>query len=141
MLPGSFQYMEDTEIEEQNVDDVYPSKTYRLDLENNRIIGMVDELDAIRQAVNKMLYTDRYSDVIYSGNYGSDLYALRGSQMDYAKLLTPSYIENCLLQDDRISEVNNVIVVKADAESLFVSFSVKTIYGNLDETVEVRVNG
>ncbi len=142
MLPKSFQYIEDSEEEvEENDEVIYPSYTYKLDMENGRIQGMADELEAVRQAVYKMLYTDRYSEIIYDEYYGCDLYVLRGTAVDYAELLTPTYIEDCLLQDDRIEAVEDIEIETVDTESLFVSFTVVTKFGNTREQVEVKVNG
>lgn len=141
MLPASFQYIENSEVEEENDEVIYPSYTYKLDMENGRVLGMTDELDAVRQAVYKMLYTDRYSEIIYDEYYGCDLYVLRGTTLDYAELLTPTYIEDCLLQDDRIEAVEDIEIETVDTDSLFVSFTVQTIFGNTREQAEVKVNG
>ena len=141
MLPASFQYIENSEVEEENDEIIYPSYTYKLDMENGRVQGMTDELDAVRQAVYKMLYTDRYSEIIYDEHYGCDLYVLRGTAIDYAELITPTYIEDCLLQDDRIEAVEDIKIETIDIDTLFVSFTVQTIFGNTREQVEVKVNG
>lgn len=142
MLPASFQYIEDSEEYIEGVSDpTYPSYTYKLDLENGRIAGMTDDLEAVRQAVYKMLYTDRYGEIIYSEDYGSDLHILRGTTIDYAEVLTPTYIRDCLITDDRVKDVEDIVIEQVDTDSLFVSFTVKTIFGNFREKTEVLVNG
>ena len=59
----------------RNVEKVvlYPTKTYALDMENDRIKGYADGLAAMRQAVYKILMTDRFLHIIYSTNYGTEL--------------------------------------------------------------------
>ena len=56
-----------TELTELEVT-TQPSKTYNLDTVRNRIGAMIDGREAIMQAVQKILYTERYANVIY----GSD---------------------------------------------------------------------
>ena len=56
-----------TEAEEQ------PSLTYRLDLENGRIVGRVDKLEAVNQAIRKAIITPRFKCLIYDNQYGSEV--------------------------------------------------------------------
>ena len=59
-----------------------PSRTWRLDLEQNQLSGMTDGLDAVTQAVFLALHTDRYRHVIYSWQYGVELDDLFGQPKD-----------------------------------------------------------
>ena len=52
-----------------------PSKTYRLDLEEGRILGMVDGQEAVRQAIHKAIITPRWKCLIYDNQYGSEIEA------------------------------------------------------------------
>ena len=45
-----------------------PTRTYKV--VNGRIVGYVDSLDAMRQAVEKVLLTERFAYNIYTANYG-----------------------------------------------------------------------
>ena len=141
MLPKSFDYMEETNPEEDNNTETLPSNTYKMDLENGRVVGMTDGLDAVRQMVFKMLLTDRYSEIIYDENYGSDLFVLRGKPIDYAEVLTPDYIESCLLQDDRVESVEDIVITQKDSDTLYASFTVNTVYGSIPMQTEVKANG
>ena len=53
-----------------------PSRTYRL--KNDRVLGYVDGLEAVKQAVNCILNTERFEYVIYSWNYGREFSKLYG---------------------------------------------------------------
>lgn len=141
MLPKSFDYMEETNPEEDDNTETLPSNTYKMDLENGRVVGMTDGLDAVRQMVFKMLLTDRYSGIIYDENYGSDLFVLRGEPIDYAEVLTPDYIESCLLQDDRVKSVEDIVITQKDSDTLYASFTVNTVYGSIPMQTEVKANG
>jgi phage baseplate assembly protein W len=55
-----------------------PSYTYRMDLETSRILNYCDNLEAIKQAIYKILNTERYDYPIYSQNYGIELEELIG---------------------------------------------------------------
>lgn len=141
MLPKSFDYMEETNPEEDDNTETLPSNTYKMDLENGRVVGMTDGLDAVRQMVFKMLLTDRYSEIIYDENYGNDLFVLRGKPIDYAEVLTPDYIESCLLQDDRVESVEDIVITQKDSDTLYASFTVNTVYGSIPIQTEVKANG
>lgn len=51
-------------------EELQTSRTYRLDLDNGRIAGRIDSLDAMEQAVYKILDTDRFAHFIYSDKIG-----------------------------------------------------------------------
>ena len=59
--------------------EVYPSRTYHIDLSQNRILGFCDGEEAIRQAIYKIIATQRYDYIIYSENYGTRITDLMGS--------------------------------------------------------------
>jgi hypothetical protein len=56
-----------------------PSLTYRVI--NGRIVGMIDGQDAARQAIDKILRTERFVWPIYDDQYGNDLAELLGKEM------------------------------------------------------------
>lgn len=118
---------------------VYPSLTYQLDTVNHRLIGKIDGKDAIMQTIQKILNTDRYAYEIYDWYYGQQLIELLGKDFAYAEAEIPRIINEALLQDDRITEVVDFEFEKTDSESLTVTFLVKTIFGNLDYNMEIRV--
>lgn len=60
-----------------------PSYTYAMDLENQVIRGYVDNLEAMKQAIYKILSTSRFLELIYSWNYGAELDGLLGRSKDY----------------------------------------------------------
>lgn len=116
-----------------------PSKTYRLNIENNTISGICDGKEAVKQAVYKILNTERYKYVIYSRNYGSEFEKLYGKQMSYVKSIIKSVITDALMADDRIKNISNFIVEKIDKTALKVDFTVESIFGDIDISEEVRV--
>lgn len=116
-----------------------PSKTYRLDFVNKRIIGVVDGAEAIVQFIKKVLNTDKYAFSIYDWYYGNELFSLIGMPYDYVRTECPRIIEEALLADDRILSVQNFEFSKSGADSLVMSCTVRTIYGTVNYTQEVSI--
>lgn len=116
-----------------------PSYTYRLDIENNRIRGMCDKTEAMKQAIYKILKTERYKSLIYSWNYGSEFEMLYGKQISFVKSRLYSVIKEALLSDERIKSVSEFTVKSLDKRLLEVSFTAGTIFGDIDITKEVAL--
>ena len=113
------------EVREAEVEYVeQPSKTWRLDLKNNRITKEIDELEAVVQSAYMALQTDRYTYPIFSWQYGSELHTLIGKERDYALSEAKRMIEDALLPDTRIKEVRDFVL---DGDVLY--FVIDTIFG------------
>lgn len=119
----------DDEIDSLKDDDIQeitlPSQTYKVI--NGHIVGMTDGLDAMRQAISKILATERFVYPIYTENYGNDLNDLVGKEYSYIMTDIKRVISEALLADDRIQSVNinsvdkkgNVITVDGYASTIF----------------------
>ena len=116
-----------------------PSKQHRMDLDSNRIFGTCDTLEAIRQAVFKILNTERYAYIIYSWNYGIELEDLFGQPVRYVCPEIERRVKEALIQDDRITEVDNFEFDTSKRGVVSVSFDVHTIFGDLNEEMVVNV--
>lgn len=114
------------------------SLTYRLDFANHRIIGTVDEQEAVVQFIRKVLDTDKYAYEIYDWYYGNELMELIGMSYDYIVVEAPRIIQEALLVDDRILALGAWKFEQLSPESMSISFMVYTIYGNLEYTAEVQ---
>lgn len=118
---------------------IQPSLTYKMQLEKERIKSSIDGIEAVKQAIYKILLTDRYKYEIYNWNYGIDIGELIGKSKDYIKAVLPGKIEDALKPDDRIKEIYDFIFTDIDKTTLALKFYVKTIYGGaeIDWTVNV----
>lgn len=115
-----------------------PTKTYRI--LHGQILGYVDGLDAMRQAVEKVMSTPRFQYEIYSESYGHDLEDLVGGEMALAEMEVERLISEALLVDDRILSIENFIITPGvDRSSLQVSFTVSTLFGDIAEGMEVEL--
>jgi len=111
-----------------------PSRTYAIT--GNRIVGMIDGADAVRQAIYKLLQTDRFRYWIYSANYGHECAKLQGRDPSIAVPEASRYIREALLQDDRITAVDP-IHIEVNGDSLTASFTVATTFGRISIEQEV----
>ena len=114
-----------------------PSLTYRLDFVNRRIIGKIDDKEAVMQFIKKVFDTSKYAYEIYDWYYGNELLALVGMSYDYIMVEAPRIIEEALLVDDRITYIDSWTFNKLSVDSMEISFLVHTIYGNIKFTQEV----
>ena len=111
-----------------------PTKTHRMELyEGNYILGFVDSLKAMEQAIYKILRTERYKYIIYSWIYGIELEDLSGMPVEYCVVELERRISEALLQDNRITAVNGF---EFDTESergtiLIKKFIAETVFGEI----------
>ncbi|MBS5959209.1 MAG: DUF2634 domain-containing protein [Clostridiales bacterium] len=115
-----------------------PSKTFKLDMENKRIIDMVDGLEAVKQSVYCILNTERFEWLIYSWNYGSELKDLFGKSSGLVKAKIKKRIREALIQDDRISDVDSFFF-DINERKLHVTFTVHTQWGEIEAEKEVSI--
>jgi hypothetical protein len=85
----------------------YPSMTYKIVIDKNKINGYTDEIDSLIQSIYLILNTERYEHIIYSWDYGIELLDLYGKPMSYVISELERRITEALMQDNRISEVKN----------------------------------
>ena len=119
--------------------EIQPSLTYKLDLENKKIMGMVNNEDSVFQAITKMLSTDKYAHEIYDWNYGQELLKLVGKEYSYIKARLPKLVEETLYQDDRIKDITDFKMNQIDIDSISISFKVITIFSSINYTMEVKI--
>lgn len=114
------------------------SKTYFIDIENDKMKGITDGLEALKQAIYLILSIQRYDYIIYSWNYGIELKDLFGKPTTYACAVLPSRIKQALMQDDRIQNVYD-FVTSAKGNDVFVKFTVDSVFGVFEQEVKYSV--
>lgn len=115
-----------------------PTKTYKLNIENNVINGFCDGIESMTQVIYKILNTERYKYIIYSWNYGIELLDLFGEPIDYAVSELKRRITEALLQDDRITNVDE-FECENDRRNVHLTFTVHTIFGDIQTEKVVEV--
>ena len=100
--------IQETEIDMEKLEKrTMPSLTWRINEEKAEVRGETDELDAMRQAVSKILQTERYRYAVYDWNYGVELEDLYGKNVSYVIPELKRRIEDALLADDRVTAVTD----------------------------------
>lgn len=116
-----------------------PSKQHRMDSSKNRILGTCDSLEAVKQSVFKILNSERYKYLIYSWNYGIELMDLYGKPPMFVCAEIERRVEDALIQDDRITSIDEFEFDISKKGVVSVTFTVHTIFGDLDEEMVVNI--
>lgn len=132
MMPKTNFLSEDFKFEEE------PTHTYKMNSENGRVIGYADGIEAMKQAIYKILSTERYEYVMYSWNYGIELLDLYGEPLSYVCPELERRITEALTWDERIKSVDNFEFNVIGKSKIHVTFTARTIFG--DAEIEKEVN-
>ncbi|BBH19836.1 phage protein [Paenibacillus baekrokdamisoli] len=114
------------------------SRTYWLDLIDKRIVGSIDGLEATKQAVFKILQSERFEHYIYSFNYGSEMTDLMGLSSSVIKSELARRIREALLTDDRITDVTDM-KIEVSGDSALATFTVVSDFGSFTSGVTNHV--
>ena len=112
-------------------------REYELDTNTGQITGrIVEGKEAVKIWAYKALKTSRYMHLIYSWDFGNEIEDLLEGQAsrefleDEAKRL----IEDCLSLNEYITGIENIELI-IDNDKLTVSFTINTIYGEVNMNV------
>ena len=132
MIPATNGFFDNLQVEEQ------PNKTYCMNLDNNIIRDFTDGVDAIKQAIFKIVNTERFKYAIYSWDYGIETLDLYGANTSYAMSEIKRRISEALLCDKRIQSVDDF---EFDVKNKVITckFTVQTIYGEVDAERQVKI--
>ena len=122
----------DTRIEQQS----FSNRSYNLS--RTAIQGFVTDLEALSQALHKRLSTQQFEYPIYSFRYGVDWKDLLGQDPEYVRPEMKRMIQETLLEDDRITEVEN-FNFEFSGNICRCEFDVVSIFGTVREGVETNV--
>lgn len=118
-----------------------PSKTYKVDWDSGRILGFVDNQEAVKQAIIKTLITERYKYLIYDNQYGSELSYIISQDLpeNLIAIMVKSDITEALMTDSRITSIDNFQIEFSTQSNILVSFDVDTIFGSASfQKLQVR---
>lgn len=116
-----------------------PSYTHKLNTNTQRVVGHVDGLEAYKQAVHKILNTERYEHLIYSWDYGVELKELFGQHIAYVVPELERRIREALMQDDRTVSVDNFQFDTSKFGEVAVTFKATSIYGETEQQLTVEI--
>lgn len=113
-----------------------PSLTYAIDWERGVISGKVNGLAAVRQAVVKILRTERFEHLIYGPDYGMEWKLVLGKDRLLARAEAKRLLTEALLQDERITELSDFRTV-FEGDAMTAECTVHTLYGSFQVREEV----
>ncbi len=116
-----------------------PSRTYALDMDKGRIMGMIDGLEAVEQSIRKTLATPQHKCLIYDNRCGCairDMLAADDVTPEYIESEIPRLVENALLADSRILEIVDFEFEHID-DTVCIKFGVNTVFGTTGMEVVV----
>ena len=132
MIPSATAFLEqDFEVATQ------PTQTYEMNMETRRIQGYADGLEAMKQAIYKILLTERYQYIMYSWDYGIELKDLYGQPITYVCPELERRITEALMWDDRIRGVDDFSFQFPQKGTVSASFTVHTVFGDVRAEREV----
>lgn len=115
------------------------SYDFGLNTDNNCINGIVEDLEAVKQAIYLILSTERYEHSIYEEDYGVEFNDLIGEDTEWVIPELEMRIKEALMMDDRITDVNNFAFDIPEPRTILVTFTVETTKGTLDMEKEVEI--
>lgn len=115
-----------------------PSLTWYIDKNTNRIQGEIDGAEAVAQAVDIILNVERFRWQIYSPNSGMQWDGLIGQDPGYVASELQRRITDALSVDNRIRGISD-FSYSVSGNSMTASFTVDTVYGSKQTTMEVNI--
>lgn len=107
------------------------SNTYKMNREALVIKSLINNKEAIAQAVYKILMTEKDTYIIYDSNYGIKFKDLYGKDTTYVVSILKLRIEDALKNDDRIRGIKNFSAV-ANKHNISVEFTVESVFGDIE---------
>lgn len=114
-----------------------PSRTWFIDQTSGRIVGECDGYEAVKQAVNVILNVERYHWQIFQPYSGMEWEGLLGQDPGYVAAELQRRLEEALTVDDRVTGVKDFSYT-VQGQALTASFTVSTIYGEMQASTEVN---
>ncbi len=114
----------------------YATDTYLVDKSTGTIKKVGGGLEALKQAAEIILDTERYQNQIYSSNFGRELKKLVGKPPEYVASMLKRRIREAFSMDSRFLSVDN-FVFETTLGSMKCTFDIKTVFGMVSGEVEV----
>lgn len=134
MIPSTNGFLvQDFNIEEQS------SLTYKMDPDSDSVRGFADGREAVKQAIFRILSTERYQYIIYPWWYGIETLDLYGEPVNWVCAELERRIAESLCVDTRITDVTDFEHDTSMKGVVHTTCIVHTVYGDIPTEREVRV--
>lgn len=114
------------------------SRTYRIDFEAGRVVGFVDEVEAVKQAIFMALNTERFERIIFSWDYGTEMGRVVGKSAPVLRSELKRVITEALTSDARITDVKDFAIRIVDKRTAAVNLTAVSVFGDIPYSQEVN---
>lgn len=115
-----------------------PGLTWKINREKGRIEGTCDNWEAVRQAVEIILWTERFRWQIYRPWSGVQYDGLIGLDPGYVAAELKRRVRDALLMDSRVTGIENYTYTFSEGV-LHAEFTVTTVFGGIVQSAEVTI--
>lgn len=115
-----------------------PGLTWKIDREKGRIVGECDNWEAVRQAVEIILWTERFRWQIYRPYSGVQYDGLIGLDPGYVAAELKRRVRAALMMDRRVTGIEDYTYTFSEG-ILHAEFTVTTVFGGIRQSAEVSI--
>lgn len=115
-----------------------PGLTWKIDREKGRIVGECDNWEAVRQAVEIILWTERFRWQIYRPYSGVQYDGLIGLDPGYVAAELKRRVRAALMMDSRVTGIEDYSYTFSEG-ILHAEFTVTTVFGGIRQSAEVSI--
>ncbi|MDR2360043.1 MAG: DUF2634 domain-containing protein [Oscillospiraceae bacterium] len=115
----------------------YPSLNWYADPLTHRLTRMCDGKEAMNQSIEIILAVERFKYSIFTANFGMEYDRLIGSEYGWAASELQRRLEDAFKPDNRIIGVSDFRFARPSPDGMLCEFTVNTVYGGIDERMEV----
>lgn len=112
-------------------------RTWKINREKDRIEGFIDGKEALEQSVFDMLKTQRFQNLIYSDDYGSQLEWYIGKDFELIEADAEREITDALSIDERVLGIENFAISRGKNDILNISFDLISVFGKSEIRVAI----
>lgn len=99
---------------------------------------ILEDLDALIQINKKKLCTPRGKYIIYSKDFGSNVYVLNGQTKNIMQMHIEDFLIQSLVDNKYTLSITNIEIEREEQGYYTVSFLVSTIYGQYNENTQIE---
>ncbi len=115
-----------------------PSLTWIADPVTQRLRGLGDNYEAVRQTVEIIVNVERFHWQIYTPNFGRDFDGLLGNDPGYVASELQRRLTDAFLPDNRILGISDFSYTFQDT-TLTAAVTVNTVFGEVQTALEVTL--
>lgn len=102
----------------------YKNKDFKV--VDNKIVGTIDGVEELKQAIFFILSIEKYQALTVSENTGVEFWELYGDDIDLVMIKLKSIITDALLNDDRIEEILDFNITRLKRNVVLINITVKS---------------